>query len=77
MTILLCLQLLFVYCVPTNQLLTYRVEKVTVGLIQQVLQQETGIPIQEQELLVASGISPAANDPASKYSSDLVSEILL
>ena len=67
------LQLVFIYSVPTNQLLSYRVDEETIETIQNIVQQETGIAMEQQHLLLASGYSPEGNDKAAKYASDLVS----
>ena len=64
--------MVFIYSVPTNQLLSYRVDEESIDYIQNIVQQETGIATEEQHLLLASGISPNTTDKAAKYASDLV-----
>lgn len=66
-------QMVFVFCVYTNQLLSYPVkEKHTMADLQLVLETETKVPVSQQELLLATGVSPDPTKPALQCSTVMV-----
>ena len=68
--------MIFVFCIYTNHLLSFKVkDEDTVHDLQLRLQAETKIPIAEQELLLNTGLSPDPSKPAKMYAADLVSNI--
>ena len=67
------LQMIFVFCIYTNHLLSFKVkEDDTVHDLQLRLQAETKIAVAEQELLLNTGLSPDPSKPAKMYAADLV-----
>ena len=67
------LQVIFVFCIYTNHLLSFKgKEDDTVHDLQLRLQAETKIAVAEQELLLNTGLSPDPSKPAKMYAADLV-----
>ena len=64
--------MVFVFSVPTNQLLPYRVEEETLEFLQTLIQQETNIAVADQELLLVSGVPPDVKQPAAQFATDSV-----
>ena len=62
------LQLLFIYCVTKNEMLTYPVEeKHTIQDVVKALERETQIRVSDMELIFTNGIVPAIGAKAKDY----------
>lgn len=67
-------QIVHVLNVESNQLLAYPLkEENTLAYLQQLLELETKIPIAEQDILLASGISPEPHQSSMQCWSEPVS----
>lgn len=68
------MQIVHVLNVSANQMMSYPVvEKQTLQELQRILSEETKIPVEEQEILLASGITPDPEKPAAQCWSKPVS----
>merc|ERR1712226_79139 len=68
-------QVLNVYCVPTNEVLTYCVSQNQLFKeIQSLIAQETNIPIQEQEILQLTGVPIDSNAPVQQCCNSMTEE---
>ncbi|XP_064601386.1 inhibitor of nuclear factor kappa-B kinase subunit alpha-like [Liolophura sinensis] len=64
---LLEMKIVHVLNVSANQMMSYPVvEKQTLQELQRILSEETKIPVEEQEILLASGITPDPEKPAAQ-----------
>ncbi len=62
---------MLIFCVYTNQLLSYPVaENYKMADLQIALEAETKIPVAEQELLLATGLSPDPSKPVEQCCGD-------
>ena len=73
-----CFQIVHVLNVESNQLLAYPLKpEDSMAHLQKCLELETKIPAGEQDLLLASGVSPDLKHPAIQCWSEPVSSLLV
>ncbi|XP_078319526.1 inhibitor of nuclear factor kappa-B kinase subunit alpha-like [Crassostrea virginica] len=59
---MLSVKIIYILYVPKNQLLSYPlVENYSMSTLQQKIEKETGVKVQDQDILLASGVSPDPN----------------
>jgi hypothetical protein len=70
----LCVQILYVLCVRSNQLMPIPIEDPSRPLssIQAEIEKASGIPVDQQEFLLATGIKARLQEPMAVYWTDEV-----